>query len=291
MSKFQRQFQLTVETKDGALEILGNPFTLHFNVVRHDLSSANTANFKILNLGLQDRERIFKNTFTDPEAYLRVQLRAGYEGMMPIIFRGNILDARSYRLPGSVDFITEIDAYDGGWDLAHGDSNFTMDPGTLRIDAIKWMAKDLKHCKLGAIGNFPGKYSRQRVFCGPTRQLIHDETGGNFYIDNEHIYCIKNDEAIEGDVLLISSETGLLGSPTRSELFVIADILFEPRIKVGQIVELASKDYPSLNQAYKVIGVQHSGTISDAVGGRCQTQIRMLYGQQSFKIVKGLQFV
>lgn len=290
MSKFLRKFQLTVSTRDGEQILIGTPLTCSFNVIRHNLSAASNANIKIFNLSLPTRDRIYKNSFTDPEVYLSVELRAGYENIMPVIFRGNILEARSYRQEGSTDFITEIDAYDGGFDLAHGDSNFSVAAGTTREDAILRLCQDMPHCKIGAIGSFPGTYSRQRVFSGKTRQLLADETGGNYFIDNEHIYCLKDSEAIEGEILLVSSETGLLGSPTRNELFVLAEMIFEPRIKIGQAIELVSTDYPSLNQVYKVIGVQHAGTISDAVGGKLKTTIRMLYGQQDLTIVGSEQY-
>mgnify|MGYP001163292162 FL=1 len=286
MSKFQRLFQLTFETRDGDKVVLTNPFTMQFNIVRHNLSSASNANIKIYNLGLANRERIFFNAITTPEKFLHVELRAGYEGMMPIIFSGDILDAQSYRGEGSPNFITEINAYDGGFDLAHADTNRGEAAGTLRVSAIRNLCKDLTQCKIGAIGNFPGSYARQRVFAGATKQLLEDETGGNFFIDNQRVYCLKDNEYVEGEVLVISSETGLLGSPTRCEMIVTAEMLFEPRLKIGQVVDLVSRDYPSLNQLYKVIGIQHSGTISDAVGGKCKTTVRMLYGIQNLTPVE-----
>lgn len=279
MSKFQRKFQLTVKDENDQAIVITNPLTMTFNIVRHDLSSASAANIKVYNLGLQNRNRILK--YYEIMAYkkMTVELRAGYEGMMPVIFKGDVLEARSYRMEGSVNFMTEIEAQDGGYDIAHSDSNFGVAAGSLRRDAIIRMAKDFKNCKVGAIGNFPGTYARQRVFAGKTSQHVIDETGGNFFIDNNHVYCLKNDEAIEGEVLVVISETGLLGSPMVCERYLQAEMLFEPRLKIGQLVEIISRDNPVLNQIYKVVGLTHIGTISDAVGGKCKTHIRMLYGQ------------
>jgi len=288
MSKFQRQYRIEATTKDGEKIVITNPFTLNFVIVRHQLSSAANATLKIYNLGLETRMKLLKNAWEkNSDYYFPIRLYAGYEGMMPLVLRGAIYpEARSYRAEGSPDFMTEVEVYDGGFDMAHGDSNFSVSAGTLRVEAIKRLCKDFPNLKIGAIGNFPGAYARQRVFAGKTKQLIMEETGGNFFIDNEHVYCLKDNEAIEGEVLVISSETGLLGSPSRTKGLVIAEMLFEPRLKVGQVVELVSKDYPSLNQLYKVIGVQHTGTISDAVGGKCKTRVTMKFGLQSFKIVR-----
>lgn len=285
--KWMRKFQLTVEAKDGYQIIIANPFTIQFSIVRHNLSSSSHANIKLYNLGMPERNRIFKNVYTNPEVFQRIELKAGYDGLMPIVFKGSILEARSYRMEGAVDYITEIEAYDGGHDIAYGDSNFSVAPGTSIVAAIRLLCLDMPSVTIGAIGNFPGTYARQRVFSGKTSDLLSQETGGNWFIDNGKIYCLHDNEVISGDILTVSSDTGLLGAPNRTEQFVIADMLFEPRLRIGQGLQLDSKDYPALNQLYKVIGVQHRGTISDAKGGKCISEARMMYGEQNLTIVQG----
>jgi len=68
----------------------------------------------------------------------------------------------------------------------------------------------------------------------------------------------------------------------------IADILFEPRLQIGQVVELNSNFFKKLNGQYKIIGIRHSGTISDAVAGRCKTTVELCLGNRVLNVLKGI---
>jgi hypothetical protein len=52
---------------------------------------------------------------------------------------------------------------------------------------------------------------------------------------------LNNNECIEGSIQLITAESGLLESPRRSDTQLVFKILFEPRLRVGQILQLESK--------------------------------------------------
>jgi len=66
--------------------------------------------------------------------------------------------------------------------------------------------------------------------------------------------------------------------PRRQNTYIQVDIIFEPRIQVGQIVEIVSQIDPRFNGQWKVQGIKHSGTISGAVGGDCKTTLQLFYG-------------
>ena len=51
MSKFQRKYELTLETATGSTITITDPLTLEFSITRDTLASANTADFRIFNLG------------------------------------------------------------------------------------------------------------------------------------------------------------------------------------------------------------------------------------------------
>jgi len=68
----------------------------------------------------------------------------------------------------------------------------------------------------------------------------------------------------------------LLGTPKKSQNRIIVEILFEPAITVGQQVELQSRTLPNeFNQSYKVLGIEHYGTISGAKGGKLKTVLSL----------------
>jgi hypothetical protein len=92
-------------------------------------------------------------------------------------------------------------------------------------------------------------------------------------------YIIKDDEVVPGEVDEISSETGLIGTPRRSEGFVEMDLVFEPRIQVGQMLRVSSRTEPTFNRVYKVTGLVHRGTMSPRVPSICTTTVTLLWGQ------------
>ena len=54
-------------------------------------------------------------------------------------------------------------------------------------------------------------------------------------------------------------------------------MIFEPRLQIGQFVEIESKTETIYNGTYKVVGIEHTGMISDAQSGQCKTKVRLNY--------------
>lgn len=284
MLKWTRNYILRIQTAGGHIEITP-PFTLQFRITRNTMAQANTAKFTILNLSEDTRRKIYKDKFKT-DVYKGVELRAGYgEGSetLPLIFKGNIKQAFSQR--NGVDYVTEIEAYDGGFAYVNAETNHAFAEGTSDRQIIQTLIKDLPNVSVGKIGSFEGTLPRGNTMQGVTTELLQNVTGGNFFIDNEKAYCLKENECFAGNIRLITSDTGLLGSPLREEAFLTFDILFEPRIQVGQYVKLESQTEKLFNGEYKVIGIEHSGTISDATSGTCKTKVSLYYGAQALKIL------
>ena len=85
-------------------------------------------------------------------------------------------------------------------------------------------------------------------------------------------------EYLEGDIQVIKPETGLLESPLREETYLKIKTLFEPRVRVGQLISLESVTNTEFNGLYKVMGFRHHGTISATQGGTCETEMTLYYG-------------
>jgi len=285
MEKFQRHYTLKVQTISGNEVVITDPLTLDFAVKRDLLASANTGNFKIHNLGLPTRQKIYKDPF-DLRVYKFVQVYAGYD-QQSLIFRGNITSAMSCRAEGSTSVLTEIVGFDGGFAYSNAFSNFTLAAGTSRQSVISRLQTDLKsqgRIDIGPASTFDGVYQRGRTIMGPTAEILKTETNGNFNIDNEKSFCMKQNDCINGNILTIQSSTGLLGSPRKFEALIIVEILFEPRLVMNQIVQLISTVNPQYNGIYKVYGIEHTGTISGAVGGKCKTTVS-LFNASGLKVI------
>lgn len=299
--KFQRACKLEIgvdpdaQGKSKALTIAPE-FTVEFTVRREMLSSAQEATFRVYNLGQTTRDRIFKDLNTVPtdgsgEAVLRpLRFRAGYGDFQPLIFNGFIRSAVSYR--DGVNFVTEIEGYDGGFGMTYaqvaqtigGDGSETTEEDIIRL--LESKLPDTTGAPI--IGSWPKKVVTTRgvTLVGNVWSIICQRTGNKAFVDNGQLKVLDDTEAINGEIAVINSDSGLLGSPRRGLNRIELTMLFEPRFTVGQIVKLESATWEAVNRTYRVVGFTHRGTISPAVAGDCTTEV-ILYGPSQFSIVEG----
>lgn len=279
MKKWTRNYLLTVQVDREAKEYIDvtMPLTISFNVKRSVNATANTANITVLNLAESTRRKVFLDNYKYMY-YKGVELRAGYGEdveTLPLIFKGNIQSAFSKR--NGVDYETSIDALDGGFAYANSNSDRQFAKGTTDKQALKALASDLPHIEMGKIGNFDAKLTRGNAISGNTLSYFSTFSEDNFFIDLEKVNCLLPNEGFEGNIKVINADCGLLGSPLRQEAFLTFEMIFEPRLQIGQFVEIESKTETIYNGTYKVVGIEHTGMISDAQSGQCKTKVSLNY--------------
>lgn len=281
MIKWNRNYILSIQVSGGWIDIT-MPFTMSFSIVRNTLAQANTGTFTILNLSEDTRRKIYKDKYKTA-VYKGIELRAGYgdsKETLPLIFKGNIKQAYSQR--NGVNYETSIEAYDGGFSYVNANTGRSFSQGTSDKQIIETLIKDLPNISVGKIGKFVDKLPKGNTLQGPTIELLKNITKSNFFIDNEKAYCLQENECFKGAIQKITSDTGLLGSPLREEALLTFTIMFEPRLQVGQYIQLESQTEKLFNGDYKVIGIEHQGIISDAQSGRCITKVTLYYGAKGF---------
>jgi hypothetical protein len=303
--KIGRWYQLQIETDDAVIETapdgskrivstsinhvtITHPTTVEFEVTRNNLASANSASFKIYNLSAETRNRIFRDPFA-MEDLRAIQFTAGYKDgtdvLLGMIFNGQMRSAISYRQ--GTEWITEIEAFDGAFGMANSTISMTVGKGADKIDVIKTLVEAMPGVKGPVSGNIKETIKRGVTLMGNAGTIIKEMAAGNFSIDNGVAYVLNDNEVIEGDVKIIKSESGLIGVPRRSKNFLEFDMMFEPRLKINQMIKLTSDLTaaigakrvlaPSFNGEYKVIGLTHRGTISGAVCEDAITTVTVLF--------------
>ena len=284
---FLPTYSLQVETSDKEHVTIEPPFTIDFEISRKWLMSANTCTLRIYNLAEATRNRLYKDLY-QTTVYRALQFRAGYPDYpLPLIFNGNVLHCYSYRQ--GVDFITEIEGQDGQIAMVNGFSTMTKTAGTSTGDMLRSLIADLPEIDGSAIiGTFDQVNSRGEALMGNTWQLISEKSGNCAVIDNEQVKILNDNEVIAGEIPEISSASGLLGSPLRSEQMIQVSLIFEPRLTLGQKVHLNSTTNPIFNRDYKVMGIQHQGTISPSVDGERKTTAWLSFGSQALKMIAGV---
>lgn len=281
-AKFGRSYSLAVQTQSGLTLTIEPPFTVEFDITRNILSSANVSTIRVYNLSDKTRNQIRKNVLDYGDLRV-INFQAGYGTNLPTVFYGNISQAWSVR--EHVDFITQIESYDGGFAFANGVTSQQFPAGTPQAVVIETLLSSLPATATGAIGSFPGTISRGNSYNGSTVDILRDITGGAFFIDNGKAHCLGNNECLIGEIQVINSQSGLLGTPVREQTILNFDMLFEPRLMIGQQIQLESITDANFNGVYKVVSLKHRGMISEAVCGDAVTSVGLFLGPQALTAV------
>lgn len=278
-NKFQYHYKLILQWPEdnGQLgqAIVTDPITTDFDIKKALFQSTNTARITIYNLDRGTRESIYQDRLLmETNRQKSVTLLAGYGNTLTTCLFGHIQQCYSERV--GTDMVTTIDIIDP--DILTQYTSVTFEAGTTYREAIDYLTSQFPDLKQGEVGNFQGEFKTPTVFDGNAFYAINELTGGHTYIDNGVINSLNDNEVLSNyGAYLIQSDTGLLGTPKRYEAVLEIEMLFEPDIRVGQMVEIVSETQSRFNGQYKVVGLNHNCTISGATAGRRTTKLQLLY--------------
>lgn len=274
MAKRQRKYRIEIENVFGAIVTIEPPFTIEFEIEKAVQSVVSSGEITIYNLGESTRSALYKDLI-QVSTFRKVAFYAGYEtdSTLACVFSGTV--AQCYSLRHGVDFLTTIVFNSGSEFLFNSKANELIPSGTTFKEAATGLA--LKIVKPGSvfIGNFPTKFKRDTPLFGDIEKVVSELTKGSFFIDNDQVFCISDDEYISGVVNLINSESGLLGSPQVEETFITFDMIFEPRLMMYQKIELQSETNKFFSGTYRVVSMHHTGMISESMCGEAKTSVRV----------------
>lgn len=275
--KFQRQYKLSVQTKSGGYVHIELPFKVDFDIKRHTYAPPNAFSFKIYNLSRDIRESIRKDDW-DLGEVREVFFSAGYGDELILCGKGNVRKCEYHR--EGVDIVTTIDCFDGG--LAYGaESNRSFIAGTPKREVVKTLVNDFKRLGVteGVIGEVKGNLLRGNTYFGSIFNNLKELTNDNFFVDMTKANVLSDEEIIKSNTFLVNEASGLLSVPSRQETFIEFDMLFEPNVQVGSLVDLKSSVNSNFDGENKVLRVNHRGTISESNSGSAITTLSLQYGK------------
>lgn len=272
MDKVNRNYQLFVQDEFGASVTIKNPFSVEFDIKRNILSSANVSSLRLINLSDITRNFLRKDAY-DYGLVKPILFKAGYGSNLSVCFAGNISAAWSVR--EGTEFITEIHSYDGGNAYSNGIVNMQFPAGASQQTVVQNLVDSLGNFNVtpGVIGQIDGTLSRTNSYSGSTTDILDNLTGGGFFIDNGKANVLADNEFIAGEIAIINAKSGLLGTPVRENLYLNLEVLFEPRLVIGQQIQLQSQTGTNFSGNYKILSLHHRGIISESVGGRAVTSV------------------
>ena len=255
------------------------PVSVQFDVDRAVMATQNNASVTFYNLAPSTRDKIYKDKFMFTQ-YWQMFILAGYgKTELYEIFRGNIQEAFSYKQ--GTEWITKIDAYDGAYAIQNGFVNETMTKDTSLKDMVTRVIHTMPQMLAGVLGSpTDGSSARGKTLIGPSYDVAQDLTSGQAFVDGETLNVMADNEVISGQAFVLDSDN-IFESPRRRDTYLEVSTLFSPEIRIGYMCQLKSK-ITRYNGNYKVLGIKHSATISQASAGEATSMISLFAGSAPF---------
>lgn len=280
-TKWLRQFWMQVQGATKKWEIQ-SPLTLELDVERAIFQSVSRFTFKVYNLGLEARRDIYldqNNWLATPR---QIVVNAGYASWQsgygprtprtfPTIAFGQLFQAYSTRVGPS--WVTTMTGWDGGYDQANSSIDATFSKNVTFNQYLTQIALAMPNLRKVVISPLiNAKPLRGSTFSGKPWDILQELAAffpADLFIDLGTLYMVPKGQAVPGltaGLSQIDTSYGLLNTPIKQQFRVSFDMIFEPRLLVGQSVNLVSEETEN-NGSYVVQGISHRGVISDAVAG------------------------
>ena len=254
MNRFIRDFELIIGLERSAQAVIVRPpFRVSFSGDKSIGGALNKLNLKVYNLKESTRLQIQK--LEADNTYIPIQFSVGYKGALEPLFKGNVYKAEVIR--EGADFYNQVECLDGGFDFLN---SFTSRTVTKKDEAIVEILQDMPNTSAGKITQQPNLV-RPKVLVGNSVQLINDmlNEGESWFIEDEQLYILKDDEVIRSFIPVVNAQTGLLNTPIADPETVTFETLMNPSLKIGGLCELQSKTAPFLNGVYKTEVITYTG--------------------------------
>lgn len=243
--RFKRDFELIIGLGNQAVTIRP-PMRISFDAQKSISGGLNKLNLTIDNLREQNRIKLVK----DREEIKNIPLifSVGYKNRLEKIFKGSVhrgTDTRDKTIRPST-----LECLDGGFDFINSFTSRTVSGKENAVNAILTDMPNTGRGKITAQNNLV----RPKVLVGNSAELINQQLNADetWYIENEQLYIIKDNEVVSSFIPLVSAKTGLINTPERENQKVSFETMMNPTIKIGGFVKLESKTAPHLNGIYKV---------------------------------------
>ena len=234
--QYKRAYELTIIPDDGDVKVIRD-LRINFEVTKSVLSFPNLAKIIITNPN-QDTISLLQKKFT------KITLNAGYEGNIALIFKGQLRNA--FQGKQSTDKTITIYAGDGEKDWQNASFNKTFTENVTISTAIQEVLKTFKEATVGALEGIPeiADKLRGQTLSGSSKDILDqfaEEYGFNWSIQDGEVIITPIEQPLEGnEAVLITAATGMIGSPTITEIGADVSSLLNPKLLPNKAFRIES---------------------------------------------------
>lgn len=255
-----RACSLVVGSNSGSGLDLGE-LRITFKTKKGDMETPNSAEINVYNLSEATASKIQRE-------FTQVALSAGYVGNVGLIFRGNIRQVRTWRENG-VDTVLAILAADGDRAYNFATVNTTLAAGSTPADRVRVCQGSMaaKGTEAGYTPDLGGQaLPRGVVMYGMARQYMRDEaqnTGTDWSIQDGKVQMVPRKGYLPGQAVLLTHETGLIGTPEQTQDGISVRALLNPQLRVGGRIKLDNKSVKRMQSTLKMAAGQTAPRLDD----------------------------
>jgi hypothetical protein len=234
--QFKRIYELNITTPDGLSRTI-TELRINFEIKKSVLSYPNQARITLYNLA-PDSLAALQTKFS------KLVLNAGYEGNLKLIFTGDIRNV--YQEKRGVDRLTTVYAGDGQQAWQNSNFNKTYVETMTVQTVVNELISSFSEIGKGVIEGVPAIASNLlgQTLSGSSKDLLDslaDEHGFNWSISDGEINIAPVETPLtSSEAVLISSATGMIGSPTVTEVGADVTTLLNPSLSPESAITIKS---------------------------------------------------
>lgn len=234
--QYKRAYDLTIIPTDGEARVIKD-LRINFEITKSILSFPNLCRLNIYNPN-KDTLAALQKKFT------KIVLNAGYEGDVRLLFKGEVRNVFQNR--AGVDSLITVYAGDGERDWQNATFNKTFTENVTISSAIEEVLKTFEDVTVGVVNGLPQVADKLRgqTLSGSSKDILDqfaDEYGFDWSIQDGEVIITPVESPLEGDeAVLVNAATGMLGSPTVTEIGADVSTLLNPRLLPNKAFKIES---------------------------------------------------
>tara|TARA_R110000764_G_scaffold43177_1_gene97004 strand:- start:3677 stop:4411 length:735 start_codon:yes stop_codon:yes gene_type:complete len=176
--------------------------------------------------------------------FTKIVLNVGYEGDVRLLFKGEVRNV--FQMKSGVDRLITVYAGDGERDWQNATFNKTFSETVTINKAIEEVLKSFEEVSTGAIEGLPQGADKLRgqTLSGSSKDIMDEfanEYGFDWSIQDGEIVITPIESPLQNnEAVLLTAATGMLGSPTVTEIGANAVSLLNPRLLPNRAFKIES---------------------------------------------------
>jgi hypothetical protein len=236
--QYGRNYELIIKTESGYSKVIKG-LRVNFEITKSVLGFPNICKLIIYN----PNDETLSMT---QEKYTSIIFKAGYGDKVDLLFKGQIKNV--FQSSTNVDKLITIFAGDGERDWQNATFNKTFTENVTVSAAIKDVISSFKEVTVGTIEGLPEVADKLRgqSLSGSSKDILDQfakEYSFNWSIQDEEIVIVPKTEVLQGDeAVLINNRTGMIGSPTLTEVGADVTTLLNSNLMPNKAFQITSTD-------------------------------------------------